>query len=89
MSEMGKVKGAIALFILMLLIFGAQSYVLYFKYIPNVLAPYASDSAIYAHFEKALYSMAGDIRGWFLALEGCITGLIIAYYVKAKKKKKP
>ena len=88
MSEMGRVKGLIAFFILMLLIFGAQSYVLYFKYIPNILAPYASDPVIYEHFRKALYSMAGDIRYWFLALEGCITGLIIAYYIKAKKKKK-
>lgn len=89
MSEMGRVKGLIALFMLMLLIFGAQSYYLYFKYIPIILAPYANEPTIYAHVQKALYVIAGEIRYWFLALEGCITGLIIAYYVKAKKKKKP
>ncbi len=89
MSEMGRVKGLIALFMLMLLIFGAQSYYLYFEYIPMNLAPYVDLPEIHAHVQKTLYVIAGEIRYWFLALEGCITGLTIAYYIKAKKKKKP
>lgn len=87
MKEMSKIKGAIAL-LLMLLIFGAQTYYLYSEYIPSILAPYASEPTIYAHVQKALYSMAGYIRYWFLALEGSITGLIIGLYVAAKKKAK-
>ena len=88
MNDMGRIKGLIALAILMLLIFGANSYYLYYKYIPIVLTPYADVPTAYAHVQKALYVVAAESRYWFLALEGCITGLIIAYYIKAKKKKK-
>lgn len=88
MTETSKIKWAIAYLILLLLIFGAQSYFLYFEYIPNALAPYASHPDIHAHVQKALYNMVGHIRFWFLALAGSITGLIIGLYVAAKKSGK-
>lgn len=89
MSEMSKIKGAIALWVLMLLIFGANSYYLYYKYIPTILSPYADTPVIYAHVQKALYVVAAESRYWFMTLEGCITGLIIGYYIQARKKRKP
>jgi hypothetical protein len=88
MSETSEIKWAIAYLILLLLIFGAQSYFLYFEYMPNVLAPYVSLPDIHAQVQKALYSMVGQIRFWFLALAGSVTGLIIGLYVAAKKNVK-
>ena len=87
MSEMGRVKGLIVFAMLLLLFFGYESYYLYFEYIPLILAPYASTPDTQAHLKEALYVLAGNSRHWFLLLEGCIIGLIIAYYIKTKKKK--
>ncbi len=88
MSEIGKIKWLVGYLILLLLIFGAHSYYLYFEYIPANLAPYVDLPEIHAHVQKALYSVAGHIRLWFLVLEGSIIGHIVGLYIAAKKKQK-
>jgi type II secretory pathway component PulF len=88
MNEKSKIRWLIGYLIILLLIYGAQSYYLYFEYIPNVLAPYATNDVLHAHIQRALYSLAADIRFWFVALAGSVTGLIIGIYVASKRKSK-
>ena len=86
MSEIAKIKWILVYLVMLLLIFGAQSYYLYFKFIPETLAPYAGFPAIRAQVQSVIYSMAGETRFWFLALAGNIVGWIVGLYVNAKKK---
>ena len=88
MNEKRKIKLLIGYLIILLLIFGAHSYYLYFEYIPIVLAPFASNDVLYGHVQRALYVLASLSRFWFVALAGSIIGLIIGIYVAAKKSEK-
>lgn len=87
MSEKGKIKWLVGYLIILFLIFGAQSYYLYFDYIPKNLAPYITLPDIHAQLEQAFYGIAGKIRIWFFVLISNVVGLIIGIYIVARKSK--
>jgi len=88
MTEQIKIKWLIGYLIIFSLIFAAHSYFLYFEYIPKVLAPFAGNDVVYAHVQRALYTLASFMRAWFLVLVGSAVGLIIRIHIAAKKSAK-
>lgn len=72
---------------LALFIFMAQSYYLYFEFLPVNLAAYASAPDIQGHIKKMLDVMFGPAIFWFVLLEASIVGYAIVMYVKARRGK--
>jgi len=86
MNEKSKIRWLVGYLIILSLIFSAQSYFLYFEYIPKVLAPFAGNDILYAHAHRVLNTLASFSRFWFLALAGSIVGLIIRAYIASRRK---
>jgi hypothetical protein len=86
MNEKRKIKWLVGYLILVSIIFAAQSYYVYFEFIPTILAAYASNDALHTRVERALYTLANFGGFWFVALAGSVVGLIGGAFINVKKK---
>ena len=88
MNEKKQILWLVAIFVLVLLAFGAQSYFIYIKYIPSVLEPYAGVPAVHEHIKMSLYAIASFIKPWFIFFTAIIAGRIVGLYIVIKKRQR-